>query len=219
MNLFKSTDKSRFSKHDLGGYIGLLEVDLIQKEIDYLWRCIEKKGERANNKLAGHIGNSYDLMDRGDWFWTNTLHPTSLKYAEEYYNIASYVPTSSFHNLYLSQWWVNYMKQTEFNPIHHHGGVYSFVIWMKVPYKWIDQNNNPLAKDSNNTGREGTFEFLYTDPLGKIANFSVNADSSYEGKMIFFPSSMMHVVYPFFNCDETRISISGNISLDTSKKL
>ena len=55
MNLFKSIDKSRFSKHDLGRYIGLLEVDLTQKEIDYLWRCIEKKGERVNNKLVGHF--------------------------------------------------------------------------------------------------------------------------------------------------------------------
>ena len=40
MNLFKSIDKSRFSKHDLGRYIGLLEVDLTQKEIDYVCNSI-----------------------------------------------------------------------------------------------------------------------------------------------------------------------------------
>ena len=218
MNLFKSIesiDNSRFKKDALGMDIGILDIDLTQKEIDYLWRCIEKKGERANKKLAGHIGNSYDLMDRGDWFWTNTLHPTCLKYAEEYYNIASYVPTSSFHNLYLSQWWVNYMKQTEFNPIHGHTGAYSFVIWMKVPYKWKDQNKIPLAKNTNNEGKIGTFEFLYTDALGKVRCFPIEADSSYEGKMLFFPSRMLHTVYPFYNCDEERISIAGNILLKT----
>ena len=40
-----------------------------------------------------------------------------------------------------------------------------------------------------------------------------------EGNMLFFPSELHHQVYPFYNCDKTRISISGNIFLDTSKKL
>ena len=215
MNLFKSIDKSRFKKANLPVDIGLLNVDLTTKEIDYLWRCIEKKGLRCNDKLAGHIGNSYELMDRGDWFWTNTLFPTCLKYAAEYANVASDVPTSSSHPFYLSKWWVNYMKQTEFNPIHSHTGAYSFVIWMKVPYKWKDQNKIPLAKDTNNEGKIGTFEFMYNDPLGRILSLPVQADSSYEGKMLFFPSRMLHTVYPFYNCDEERISIAGNILLKT----
>ena len=41
----------------------------------------------------------------------------------------------------------------------------------------------------------------------------------YQGMLVFFPSRLNHIVYPFYNCDETRISISGNISSDTSKTL
>jgi hypothetical protein len=33
--------------------------------------------------------------------------------------------------------------------------------------------------------------------------------------MLFFPATLRHVVYPFFNCDGERISVSGNIILDT----
>jgi len=32
--------------------------------------------------------------------------------------------------------------------------------------------------------------------------------------MLFFPAEMMHQVYPFYNCEEERITISGNIKYD-----
>ena len=38
-----------------------------------------------------------------------------------------------------------------------------------------------------------------------------------EGTMVFFPAQLRHAVYPFYNCDEERISISGNIALNTAK--
>ena len=34
-----------------------------------------------------------------------------------------------------------------------------------------------------------------------------------EGTMIFFPAKLKHTVYPFYDCKEERISISGNISI------
>ena len=33
------------------------------------------------------------------------------------------------------------------------------------------------------------------------------------GYMVMFPSSLYHMVNPFYECDEERISISGNINL------
>ena len=32
--------------------------------------------------------------------------------------------------------------------------------------------------------------------------------------MLFFPSSLNHAVYPFYDCDEDRVSISGNIMVE-----
>jgi len=36
-------------------------------------------------------------------------------------------------------------------------------------------------------------------------------DPELEGKMLFFPAQMKHAVHPFYECDEDRVSISGNL--------
>ena len=46
-----------------------------------------------------------------------------------------------------------------------------------------------------------------------IKNYTYKLSSKDEGSMLFFPSQLKHQVHPFYNCDETRISISGNIML------
>ena len=45
--------------------------------------------------------------------------------------------------LVLDKFWVNYQYKTEFNPYHDHSGVYSFAIWLKIPYDWEDQHKLP----------------------------------------------------------------------------
>ena len=42
-------------------------------------------------------------------------------------------------------------------------------------------------------------------------------DKTSEGLMLFFPAKLIHCVYPFYNCNEERISISGNICIDISE--
>ena len=129
--------------------IGWLEYKLNSKEMDYVWRCIENKKDNCKKDLAGNISASYDLMDRGDWFYTHVLHPLILGYADEFCNLGEKLPTQIKHPYCLGTWWVNYQKQNEFNPVHNHGGVYSFVIWMKIPYDSEKQNQKDIARNSN----------------------------------------------------------------------
>ncbi len=35
--------------------------------------------------------------------------------------------------------------------------------------------------------------------------------------MLFFPAALRHTVYPFFNCDEPRVSVSGNVWFKSKK--
>ena len=42
-------------------------------------------------------------------------------------------------SLILESFWANYQYKHEFNPVHDHGGAFSFVIWMKIPYDCEDQ--------------------------------------------------------------------------------
>ena len=116
----------------------------------------------------------------------------------------------------LDELWVNFQKQHEFNPSHNHNGVFSFVIWVKIPTDWREQHALPISANSN-LPKASDFEFQYTTMLGKIEYCNYRLDKTYEGGMLFFPAQLMHAVYPFYNCDEERISISGNIHFDISE--
>ena len=99
-----------------------------------------------------------------------------------------------------------------YNPIHNHKGVYSFVIWMNLPTEHEDQAKIANAVDAT-TSWNGTFAMHYSDSLGRIRSFKYEMGKAWEGKMLFFPSEMHHEVYPYYECDEQRVTISGNVLL------
>tara|TARA_B100001996_G_scaffold280900_1_gene221342 strand:+ start:1774 stop:2391 length:618 start_codon:yes stop_codon:yes gene_type:complete len=179
---------------------GWLEYKLNQTELDYVWSCVNDKRNSWSHNLAGNIEGSYKLEDRNDWFFNNTL--TSL--------VNSYENT--FESLgdkdVLDQWWVNYQKQYDFNPSHNHDGVYSFVIWLKIPYEWEDQNKDNESKAQ----MKGSFCFSYINMLGEHERAIYQLGKQHEGTMLLFPSALHHEVFPFYNCEEDRISVSGNIT-------
>ena len=53
--------------------------------------------------------------------------------------------------------------------------------------------------------------------LGNNVSHPYKMSPEMEGTMLFFPSTLNHQVYPFYNCKEERISISGNIAVDTTR--
>ena len=198
--------------------LGWLEYKLNSKEMDYVWRCIENKKENTNKTLAGNISASYNLMDRGDWFFTSVCTPLMSEYTERFKNLGNSIPSIGKHPYYMNKWWVNYQKQNEFNPIHNHTGVYSFVIWMKIPYDSKKQNLKDIARGSNNP-QIGNFQFSYQNLIGELMGYDYKMNPNLEGTMLFFPAQLDHQVYPFYDCDEERISVSGNISVDSSKRV
>ena len=116
----------------------------------------------------------------------------------------------------LSGLWVNFQQKYEFNPSHNHDGVYSFVIWHKIPYLISDEIKNSPGKNANKV-LAGHFEFNYTNSLGNIWQETLPVDKTWENTICIFPSEMIHSVYPFFTSDEYRITSSGNISLEEQK--
>jgi len=218
MNLFKKEKRGDEIKVIHPPTLGWLETKLSDKEMDYLWKCIDNRKESHKSKLVGQIHESNTLMDKGDWFWQHTLYPLCKEYYQEFGNLGSNIPVNQKHPYYLQQFWVNYQKEGEFNPVHDHTGVYSFVIWMKIPTKHFEQNKNPISLKSN-THAISTFQFHYLNILGEHGNHTYEMNPEMEGTLVFFPAKLKHVVYPFYNCDEDRISISGNITLNTTKLL
>ena len=198
--------------------LGWLQYKLKPTELEYVWRCIKNRKRDASQHLAANINSSYYLDDKNDWFYINVLRGLMHRYAESFSNLGDRLPVIHRHPYCLNEWWVNYQKQGEFHPIHNHSGIYSFVLWMKIPTSYKDQIKHPLSMNSN-TKVMSTFQFHYSNMLGQMEPYRYCLSPEDEGVMLFFPSALKHEVYPFFNCDEDRISVAGNVNVNTSKIL
>ena len=198
--------------------VGWLEGKLPENAVKHLWKCIEKKKGSEKKNLAGNIEGSYQLIDEDDWFFHNVVYPFLSEYNKEFYNLGNALPINARHPYFLQKLWVNYQKENEFNPLHDHTGIYSFVIWMKIPTNWKDQFKLPFLKGvKGGDKRPSSFEFAIPCRDGGLVTPHYKMSADWEGHMLFFPARMFHQVYPFYDCDEERISISGNIGLDTTK--
>ena len=206
-----------------------LQIKLDKNILDYLWQIIDiakNKKQSHKKELAGNISASFLLEDKDSFFYKSVCIPLVKCYRAnnplnkggdpEVLNTIEGTKTK----LLLSGFWVNYQYQAEFNPFHHHGGVYSFVIWMKIPYSWDEQIKLPQFKDIKQKDiKAGNFEFGYTDTLGDLITTGYSLSPKFEGYMILFPARLRHCVYPFYETKEPRISIAGNLSYFTDYKV
>ena len=192
---------------------GWLEYKLNQTELNYLWSCVNHKENEYTQYLVGNIDSSFLLEDKNNWFFNNTITPLINHYENTFGYQAQKVPIFKDEDYEIEfrmlSWWVNYQKQYEFNPLHKHDGVYSFVIWLKIPYDAQEQNKN----NASNSKLKGVFSFIYLDMFGVSSSSVYALSKGFEGYMLFFPSKLNHTVFPYYNCEEDRISVSGNILL------
>ena len=194
---------------------GWLEHKLSKEALNHLNKCIKNKTTKVNHRLAGNISNSYALQDKDNWFFTNVLTPCMIDYEKAFGDTTPAVLTKNCQ-FKLHRFWVNFQKKYEFNPVHSHSGVFSFVIWIKIPSSYKEESKLPFIKHANSQ-LANTFQFLYTTALGDISHFDFYLEPKLEGTMLFFPSKLNHTVYPFYISNKERISISGNIYLNPEK--
>jgi len=200
---------------DNNGYI----LDkLSDEQLKPIWDEINKiqsdfsKARSMHHELAGNIEQEYEIVD-------SIPHVASFigKYVDVYGINSNYLNELS-HNtkpckFKITKMWVNFQKKDEINPPHNHPGVYSFVIWMKIPFLIDDEKNCPRSKNST-FNIPAHFQFLYINTLGKIRTVNLPIDKNWEGTICFFPSQLTHMVMPFTTSDDYRITIAGNIAFD-----
>jgi hypothetical protein len=165
-------------------------------------------GDPMNQSLVGHINQEYKLRKSVSDLET-VIMPMAMAYLMEN-NLLDRIPNNKNLPLFLGEPWVNLQKKNEFNPIHRHKGVLSYVIWVKIPYE-LDEEDNMFSKVEN--PKTSRFEFQYTNILGTIMAQSVDIDKNSEGTICMFPAELSHCVYPFYTSDDYRITVSGNVLL------
>lgn len=165
-------------------------------------------GNEYNHNLAGNLAREYDLNNIKEQCQPFILN--ACKFYKE--TFPAYKPRFVTNkNIILKDFWINFQKKHEFNPVHNHTGLFSFVIWLDIPYS-IEQelSMSPGVKSNNNLA--GHFEFSYVNALGEHTTLPIPADNTYNGKICLFPSAMPHSVYPFYTSDDYRITVSGNVN-------
>ena len=194
---------------------GWLDIKLSKTVMDRLDQYISVANISKKGNLAGQISRSLILVDEEDWFFNNCLVQALRDFSTHFIKHEKTVLSKSTPYV-LQNFWVNFQKQHEFNPVHDHGGLFSFVIFVKIPTDWRDQHEIPFVKESNSP-KASDFEFIFTNMFGQLVEHPYWLDPSYNGRMLFFPAQLKHTVYPFYDSEEERITISGNIMYHTEK--
>ena len=171
------------------------------------------KGTKMNDSLAGEIEHEYmfPFQNKTTSFIKSLVNKieSNSKYLQTNFNL----PVS----LKITPPWINFQKKHEYNPIHSHGGVYSFVIWYKIPYLLEEEKKQYGYKSNKDEIFHGQFHFITpkphstTSPFWNLDYYALEIDNKKEGYIAIFPSNLIHTVYPFYTSDEYRITISGNI--------
>ena len=88
--------------------LGWLQSKLDKEEIDFLWQCIDDRGERWNHRLVGQINSSYRIIDKDNWFFINVLSELGREYESKFSNLGLRVPIANQLSYCLTDMWVNY---------------------------------------------------------------------------------------------------------------
>tara|TARA_R100000008_G_C3572261_1_gene162947 strand:+ start:850 stop:1308 length:459 start_codon:yes stop_codon:yes gene_type:complete len=106
--------------------------------------------------------------------------------------------------------WFVRQYETEYNPIHVHGGMFSCVGYLKLPEgiekEWEKEDN------SNKISTHGHIAFYYS--YGQGGDFVIRPRV---GDFYIFPADLSHCVYPFYTKGERR-SFSGNLTFLSQAK-
>ena len=194
-------------------HVPWLDLQLTKEAMNHLWDNINGKQKDARNRLAGNISKSKYIEDKDNWFYENVMKQCIeyLYYKDwnNYYNVhvTKCIPPPVFT---LDELWVNYQKQHEFNPPHYHAGLYSFVVFMKIPTHWEEQHALSMSAESR-TPAASDFQFLLGVQSGMVESIKIHLSPEDEGRMFFFPAWVSHQVFPFYGTEEERITVSGNI--------
>ena len=152
--------------------------------------------------LAGNVTNEFrlDIEFMKKIKWAEFLATSCEKWLLDGHNI-----TLRRFDI-ISSWIVKQFKN-DYNPIHYHSGQISGVGYLKVPGAMGDYSQK--NKKSNHNGK-----LVLIDGSKRFVCSPTYTITPQVGDFYFFPSYMMHTVYPFTDTSEERRSVSFNAKID-----
>lgn len=196
-------------------------LDKVNQEVQGLLANNFKFAKPYNDQLAGLIEKEFGLVqckdDLNKFFKVVIPEYWRLQGNKDQMNINYRIHNRD--NTNIPDLWVNLQQKNEYNPMHDHRGVLSFVLYLNIPYDMEKEHSLPHVKNSQSTSFSSfsfifprvTSQYIRTDS-NPISQYVISIDKSWEGKMIIFPSWLSHEVTPFHTSDDYRISVAGNLT-------
>jgi len=177
---------------------------------DYIIKKLKTEGKKAkqsyNHALAGHLDNQFLYPPKVQQWFYSEIHPIIQAYRNghcKYHGIEDLTVELQADDL-----WVNYMQSGDFNPVHTHGGDYSFVLFLDIP-KALEKEQK---KFKGTSAKPGSLMFEYTQQARPRWATTGTSISPKTGDFFMFPALLEHWVAPF-KSKVTRISVSGNLRI------
>lgn len=187
------------------GYVRNTVQDSQIRQLQTWVDSIDDRTTTINHSHVGTIAREYEIEDvLVKKELSDILGPMVQQYATDMHFTLEQRPMG------LTTAWCNLQTSGEYFAAHTHAGVFSFALWLTVPFTQADEHAWREARGKS--GREtASFQFHYTDALGRITPNVLEVDSTWENEVIVFPGEMMHSVTPYYSTDDIRIVVSGNI--------
>ena len=186
---------------------------VISKEIEEIRKDFDKASS-ATDQLIGQLENSFDIVKSRP-----SIERVVLKAAKEHNEMVNHWDKFKINfcendrkkaELQLGACWINFQQKYEYQPIHDHSGIYSFILFCDIPFLLDEEDKIAPGKNANDRV-SGRVNFHYVTYNGKIAAMTLPVEKGWEKKLIVFPAELMHSVAPFYSTDKYRITISGNL--------
>ena len=183
---------------------------------NYVIKKLKSEGVKAkesyNRSLAGHLNHQFLYPVKFQQWFYSEIQPILQAYRQghcKYHGLKELNIEFQADDL-----WVNFMQAGDFNPIHTHGGDYSFVVFVDTP-KLLEQERKAFQGTS---AKPGDLQFEYTCQAKPRWATTGVAIQPKPGDMYMFPALLQHWVLPFKSkC--TRISVSGNLKIMNKSEL
>ena len=124
---------------------GFLDVTLEKSHTDFLHSLIEKYEPKKSHQ-------QWMLIDDNNRFQKEVLNEAVREYIKEW-GFPEKLKTTHIHELTFQKFWVNRTGKGEYQALHNHDAVFSFVAWLKIPSNAQEEQHTPH-----------TICLLYTSP-------------------------------------------------------
>tara|TARA_R100000734_G_C3269615_1_gene65914 strand:+ start:79 stop:711 length:633 start_codon:yes stop_codon:yes gene_type:complete len=187
-----------------GPFVGRFKLE------DSIIKRLHKDGKKElrsyHKSLAGHVKRQVHFNeDTTAWFY-KCFQKYFDAYRQghlEYHGLAKRDIKLTYDSL-----WINFMQAGDFNPLHTHGGDYSFVIFIDIP-KVLKKEQDSFEGTSM---VPGSLAFEYGTQARPNWASTGHWITPQNGDFFIFPALLQHWVVPYkTKC--TRVSVSGNLTI------